>query len=347
MTLPRDEAQAAMAARAWHRAASAWSAVALGVTGEARREAWEAAGECWRRDDRPQEARRALELALGQPQSGAHRAMALARLIGVLGELGEGALARTLGRDALAVAEGPARAVVLDTLVSTELGFGRKAAARDAAEALAEVDASGLAHAYRAAQLARLDGDLASSRTGFEALARALEAHPGTEAGLAAVWMELAELSVLEGDPAAALPPFETGRRLHLEAGRRSMAWRCEAGRVRAAAEAGLASVSPLLETGLRVAAERGLRALALDLRLARGSGRAVGGDASGAADDLRAAAAEAEALGARLRAGRALWQLLAHDLLRPGERPAARRDALERLADHVPLRARVEALPA
>lgn len=294
-----------MAARRWPEAAEAWEQVALSAQGSAQREAWEAAGECWRRADRPARAARALEMALGLPQPDAQRASGRARLAGVLGELGEGVRARRVAEEALAHAEGGARALVVDTLISTHLGFGRKAAARPLLDELRELDRSGLAVGFRQGQLQRLDGELDAAEVSFRAVERALDGQPGAEAGRAAAHMELAELDCLRGAPALALGPYEDGRRLHAEAGRRALAWRCEAGRVRAAVEAGLPVLSPILDEGLREAVDHDLRLLEVDLRLARGMARAAR-DASGADEDLARAGRAAKAMGCRLREGRA-----------------------------------------
>ena len=306
-------------------------------------EAWAAAGECWRRDDRPSRARRALEMALGLPQPAAHRQQGVARLAAVLGELGEGASAVQLLTDAARQGDGPGRAAVLDTLIGTLLGYGRVDQVRPLVAELRE-EGGGLAVAFREGQLARLDGALDAASTAFRRVAQALDGHPGAEAGVAAAEMELAEIAVLQGRPLQALAPFEHGRRLHLEAGRRALAYRCEAGRVRAAVEADLTVVSPWLEEGLTLANDRGMRLLALDLGLARGMGRAAT-DLEGALDDLRRAVREADALGTRLRGGRARLQILIRGGDAVGDRRELWASAVELLTDHVVLHRRALAL--
>jgi len=344
-----DDARALAAARRWSEAASAWEEVGRSLASATdpaeAQEAWAAAGECWRRDDRLDEARRCLETALGFPQPSAVRQQAQARLAAVLGELGEGRAAVDVLRDALTDASGASRAAVVDTLVGTLLGFGRLADVRPLVGELASLGGpANLAVCFRRGQVARLDGDLAAAVDQFETVRARLDGVDGAEAGVAAAEMELAEVAALAGRPADALDPFERGRALHLDAGRRALAFRCEAGRVRAAVQAGLQVVSPLLDQGLSLAVGRGLRLLALDLGLARGMARAAT-DPAGARGDLRQAVREADALGTRLRGGRARLELVNLDLAEGGERAELREQAIALLADHHILRRRAEAL--
>jgi tetratricopeptide (TPR) repeat protein len=330
-----------MEARDWATAADAWEAAA--TEGHDPGAAWEAAGECWRRDDRPRRAVRALQLALGAPRPDAERASLRARLAGSWGELGQPEPAEGVLLEGLATAEGPARALLIDTWVGHLLGFGRKEAARPWVERLVPLDSSGLAVTFRRGQLARLDGDLDEAERCFQALRRALEGQQGAEAGAAAAAMEVGEVEALRGHPLRALGPYEEGRRLHERAGRRALAWRCEAGRVRAAVQAGLASISPLLDEGLMQAEERGMRLLQVDLWIARGMARAST-DPSSADSDLGQAQRAADAMGARLRAGRARLERAQRCV----HQPLARRrawcvEAVELLADHVVLRRRAE----
>ena len=332
------DARALSESRRWGEAGEAWDAVARAAQqrgdGGASVEAWGAAGECWRRADRPARAKQSLGFALGLPQPFAHRAQLVARLAAVLGELGEGQEAARLLQGALAPAEGPVRAALLDTLIGNRMGFGRLAEVRPLLAQLEALTAAGLAVAFRQGQVARLDGALGAAEACFRGVVDALGGVEGAEAGVAAAEMELAEVAVLRGHPVEALEPFERGRELHLAAGRRALAYRCEAGRVRASVEAGLVVACPLLEEGLALAVDRGMELLALDLGLARGMARAAH-DAEGARHDLRRALRSADAMGARMRGGRARLQLVERGLVREEEGRGLLREAEALLADH------------
>lgn len=341
-----EAARALGVARQWERSGRAWvEAARVAVdAGEVRSalSALDAAGEAFRRDDRPVEARRALEQVLALGASPHEAALASVRLAGLLSELGDAEAGLRHARRAEA-AGGALAAVALDTRLGLVLGFRRKAEARPLLDALAAAEGpDGLATGFRTGQIQRLDGRLAESRATFEAVAERLRGREGAESGLAAARSELAELDLLEGEPAAAVETHERARRLHELAGRRSLAYRSEAGRVRAMVEAGLVPLPGLLAEGVAFARDRGLVMLALDLRLALGTARAAE-DPAGAERELADAAREADRLGARLHAGRARLEL-GRRVLGPGSR---RRKVLERardeLADHVPLRERAE----
>ncbi|MFT4622852.1 MAG: tetratricopeptide (TPR) repeat protein [Myxococcota bacterium] len=318
-----------------HYAAAGARSVAIQALGPARR-AFEAAGEAFRRADVPREAARCARVALTLPSPSRDVTAALrVRLAAVLGELGNGAGALSLCRRAAREAsELNTRELVLDTTIGLQQGYGRKRQWRRRVRQLGRV-----AGAFRAGQLARMDGELDAARQWFATVAQVFDGVRGGEAGAAAAACEQAELDALEGDAGPAVEAYTRAARLHREAGRMSLAWRCEAGRVRASVDAGLDVLPGVLDEGMALAEARAMCLLRIDLRIARGMARS-GRDRLQAATDLDAAVAEARQLGLRLREGRALWQRAARL-----EGPEAATDlarALELLDDHVPLRTRV-----
>jgi tetratricopeptide (TPR) repeat protein len=340
-----EVAQALATTRQWEKTGRTWIeaarvAIDHGALGAAK-QALEAAGEAFRRDDRPEDASRALRMALDLPHAPAEGAIARVRLGGMLGELARADEARALLEEALAIAEGPLRAVVLDTRVGLELGFGRK---RDVRPRVDELEAAegpaGIARWFRRGQLRRLDGDLDGAEACFREVSTRLRGREGADAGLAAARTEVAEVEVLRGRTAPAVEAYERGRALHETAGRRSLAYRCEAGRVRAMVEGGVAPLPSLLAEGIDFAIARGLVMLEADLRIARGMAVAAA-DPQAAAADLRRAAEASERAGARLSAGRAWLQLGTRIPLEPERRREALERAVERLEDHAPLHAR------
>jgi thioredoxin-like negative regulator of GroEL len=314
-------------ARRWEACATCWEEAAE-IASEARARpqlaaALTAAGEAWRRADRVVDAARVLAAGLRlDPASAGARA----RLAGVLGDAGR-------AREALAVLGDLADPVSVDTRIGLLWQVGRKEQVRPLVDALGEQ----LAGAFRRGQLLRMDGALDEAERCWAAVVEALADRPGAEAGVAAARTELAEIEVLRGRPALAVPVYEEGRALHEAAGRVALALRSEAGRARAATEAGIAVLPTELERGIAYARERGLAPLEVDLRIALGT---ASSDPGRARTELRTAEALAEALGQRLQRGRARLALATRD-----RDPALAALAAEDLEDHVPLRARALAL--
>jgi tetratricopeptide (TPR) repeat protein len=343
-----EAADAHQRAHEWEAAGGAWVeaarvAVDAGALPSAR-QALAAAGEAFRRDDRPGDAARALRLALGYGPDPAEAALLRVHLAGVCAELGEADEALALLALALDAAGPEVRPLVLDTRVGVVLGHRPKALARpdvDALEALG--GAAAVAGRFRRGQLARLDGDLARARSLQQQVAAGLSGQAAAAAGAAAAQMELAELDLLQGRAVAALATLEQARRDHEGAGRRGLALRAEAARVRAAVEAGLRVHPGPVVSGLAFARDRGLPMLEVELQLAAGAALA-GPDPAAAAEFLRAAVRGADARRAPLSAGRGRAALAA--LAPPGdERAALVALARQDLADHVPLLRRLDAL--
>jgi hypothetical protein len=156
--------------------------------------------------------------------------------------------------------------------------------------------------------------------------------------------MERAEIGMLQGRTAGAVEAFSTARMLHETAGRRSLAWRCEVGRVRASVRVGLEPVAPGLDGARSWARSRGLDLLAVDLRTAAGLAQ-VARDPAAARDHLLAAAAEARAMGCRARVGRIHLHLLSYVPAEASVQRAWGEAAREGLADNVPLLAEADDL--
>jgi hypothetical protein len=343
-----EEAEALAARRAWQQVGDTWvraARVAIDASAlPSARQAFEAAGEAYRRDDRPRDARRALASALSLPCPTPERAVTLARLAGVLAELGLGSEALARASEGLQVAAGPARNIVLDTAIGVSQGFARKQDVRPLVEQLELAEGPhGIARWFRRGQLYRLDGELSEAARCFRTVRQRLAGQDGAEAGVAAAEMELAEVRLLEGDPGPAIEAFERGRVLHEVSGRRAYRYRCEAGRVRGAVEGRATVFSTLLDEGLAFARRRHMVLLAVDLLLARGLAVAER-DAAAADRDLREAESEAVRVGARLRAGRAALEWGCRVAHVHEQRREALQRAVEALEDHVPLRDRAVA---
>lgn len=332
--------------RRWEEAGRAWiEAARVAVDGRAlpsARQVLGLAGEAFRRDDRVDEAAKALRMALSYGPDPVEAVGLQVRLAGLCAELGQGDEGIDRCERARDAASGPMLAVVLDTLAGLLLAHRSKAAARVVVEALCALPGDAeVAAAFRRAQLLRLDGDLRGARAEAQRVVGRLQGRPNAESGLAAARTELAELDLLEGRPLVAFGACEAARREHEEAGRHGLALRAEAARVRAAVEAGLVVFPGPLQQGARFAEERGLHVLQLDLRMAAGAAMAAR-EPDEARRTLSAAVRQAEALGLRLHAGRARCLLL--PLLDGEERRRVHEQALLDLADHVPLLARLEA---
>lgn len=335
------EAERRAAARDWRAAGEAWVeaariALAANATPSAR-SALDLAGEAFRRDDRPADAERALQGLLRLVPSPQDEARARVRLAGVLGELGRPQHALAAVAD-LAPSEASWRAMVVDTRIGLLWQVGRKEQVRTELAALQAAEGpGGIASGFREGQVLRADGDLAGAGGRFTALVERLRALPGAEVGVGAAEAELADLAVLRGEPSAAVPVYAAARERFAAVGRRSLALRAEAGRVRAALEAGEPVATAELEDGARYALDRGLVALELELRLARG---AADPDPERGAELLRGVEAAADRSGARLEAGRA--RLLRGARMAAGpERTTVLERAAADLEDHVPLRDR------
>ncbi len=350
------EALVARAVRAseegrWEAAAGEWGRAATmargrGAHGSAARCA-EQEGECWRRADHADRAELALNRALSEPEPPADPVASFARLAAVLGERGKGQRALAVGRQAVHMARqasSPSLPMALDTLVGLLQGYGRKEEQRPLVDALEAAMGPSPSVAFRRGQLARLDGLLDRADRAFTSVEQALDGVAGAEAGVAAARMERAEIGMLQGRTAGAVEAFTTARELHEAAGRRSLAWRCEVGRVRASVRVGLEPVAPGLDGAIAWARARGLDLLAVDLGTARGLCD-VQRHPDAAREALEAAAAEAHAMGWRLREGRIHLHLLQHVDADEAVRSAWATRALEGLEDNLPLRREAEAL--
>lgn len=310
--------------RRWEEAAATYTALAgrLAAGGAA---AWDAAGECWRRADHPAAAARALDHALEL----APGTVARVKLASVWGEVGDLDRAEALCREALP------DPLALDTLANLLQARGRPFHAVVARLREAGGGKVRLAAAFRRAQLERTEGRLDDAARTLEDLVRSLDGP-----GLAAVRAELAEIAALRGDFGLALEVYREAVARHEEAGRRSLAWAAEAGGVRAAVDAGLRPLGSRLDEGLSFSGARGLALLEIDLRIARGMSRAAA-DPAGAAQDLDAAAARADALGLAMRAGRARLARIAHVPSPRAARESLARRALADLGGNAPWLAR------
>ncbi len=345
-------ASAAAADGRWEAAAGQWrQAAAAGRSRKAHRSAAmcaEQEGECWRRADHAIHAEAALQQALGQLEPPSDPVATCARLAAVLGERGAGRRALAVGRQAAHMAEqtgSPSTPIARDTLVGLLQSFGRKEEQRPLVEALAaSLGEDAPTVAFRRGQLLRLDGRLEEADEAFASVEERLAGVSGAEAGVAGARMERAEIGMLQGRTSGAVDAFTAARSLHEEAGRRSLGWRCEVGRVRASVRVGLPPVAPGLDEARHWAMARGLELLAVDLRTAAGL-CLVGRDPESAEGHLTAAAAAAHAMGCLPRTGRIHLHLLTHIGADPSTRAGWAEAARAGLADNVPLLRELEAL--
>ncbi|TNE91756.1 MAG: hypothetical protein EP330_04270 [Deltaproteobacteria bacterium] len=328
-----EQAQRHVDERRWEPAAMLYTRAAqqaqAGGEGELARRIWDLAGETWRREDHPAAAARALRSALTL-SAGEAQAVAAVKLSAVLGELGRVEEAVRWARQGMV---GPVAPIARDSLCGHLLALGKVDEARRWLPPLVD-GPMGSAHWFRVAQIARLDGDFEQAVAALdEALAR-LEGVPGAESGRGAARGERVEIYLLTDEPEPAIALAEAAVDEHRAAGRRSMAWRAEASRVRALVAAGIAAPSTLLDEGIGFANVRELPLLAADLLLARAELR------PGDTDDLARAVELGES--SWIRRGRA--RLMLAD--RRGDRELAER-AREDLAPSRPWSARADALLA
>lgn len=267
---------------------------------DAARQAWGAAGEAFRRDDAIEEAARVTRLALSLP-GGSEDEVALQRiqLSGALAEMGQGGAAIDQCEAALEGCSSSLMAVGLDALLGTLLGYGDRVQVE---ARISELDREGPAQwafLLRSGQLKRLQGDLAGADSDLASLEAKMAGTPGLEAGLGGVRAERAEVAALRGEIASAASAWEAAREDQTRAGRRALALRCEAGRVRSLCDAGVPPLDSDLKEGLAWARNRGMGLLELDLELAIGTAKA---------DQARLASVRDRCLrwGLRRRAGRA-----------------------------------------
>ncbi len=249
-------------------------AVKAGAT-DAARVAWGAAGEAFRRADRIVEASDALRVALSQqPLPDADRVVFQVRMTGCMVELGNGLGAiDVLDRMRAEAGEPELKVLIADACFGTRLGYGPlKPDVLDAL--LADLEPNAWAHAFRSAQKLRLSGALNQADDLLADLEMDLEEIAGAGAGRGGVQAERGEIAALQGDPESTAHDWARSSEEHREAGRFSLMWRAEAGRIRSLVDAGLEPLpgpAGSLEAGLSWAAERKMVTLAIDLGLAHG----------------------------------------------------------------------------
>jgi len=311
---PRAAQAAALAAQGrWREAATTWEELAAEplalpqaaaeraaetateTAAQTAAQLWSLAAEAWRREDAPAASARALRQALARTPAGPGRALLLVQLAAALSDAGQHAPACDLAAQAEAAA-----CTRNERQLALDLGAGLATLSCDWPEASRRVAALELpvARAFRAACLARAQGQLAEAGEALsqaERLCDPGEASAGLRARLAA---ERAELALEAG--AAALE----ARRIWTRLGRRGALFAVVATELRVRLALGQLPIEAELNRALRFAEERGLHPLRLELLLARGLARRSRGDAAGALD-LEEALALAQAIGAELAISR------------------------------------------
>lgn len=314
--------------REWAKAAGAWASIAeaMGRGGDADRaaRAWDAAGEAFRRDDRPALADKALKTALLLTEDAALATVVRVKRSGCLAAQGKLSDARQVLMQAML---GPAHAqtVVADGQVDLALATGDVAGAQRWAERITGDDPLVLAtRAFRRAQCARLMGDVEQAKRLLDEAGSEL---PGLS-GQAAVAGERAELFELTGDAVGAMTTRHLAVSLHEQERRQGPKWSALAALLRMAAmmQVSLARIPVLDGAGdaagsvhrmRRMASERGLVLTGndLDVALALSERDYLG---------LEEAIDTAVACGATYRAGRARVLGVQAGLLSPDALKAA-----------------------
>ena len=269
----------------WSEAAEQWrlGAEALAERGdtEGAAEAATRAADAFRRDDRPAASARMLRFSLQHRPATVGDAVTLA---GALMDAGEVTVASQVAAAAADGAEHEAaRALAVDVLIGALLAGGRVDVARPLLDDLAEVDAASarMAARFRAAQLARLDGDLRQAEAQWRALVALLTPHPAAAGALATTWMELGETAVLRAglqgvpwvgaedttvDLAEADACFAAASAAWARAGRRAGFLRAESWRARLRPD----GLFGTLDTAIAYADERGLVGMSVEQRVLR-----------------------------------------------------------------------------
>lgn len=306
--LVRDASAAAQEQRWWDAAQAYGQAAEIAEQRglpEPARACWDQAGECWRRDDRPEAAVDALTRAFDLAESAPHRVTAQVKMAGALGELGRFEEAERGCALAAGLVQGPLRAVVLDTWCDHLLALGDLQKADGlVAELGAQPGALGAAGSFRRAQLHRLRGRLLDAELQLSEVQVRLAEEPRAVSARAAATAELGEIRLLQGRYTEATSLLEQAFSGQGEARRGAPLWRAEAARVRALVASGAQPLVGRLSEGLRYARERGLVVLEADILFARGVAGAKL-HAAQASADLQAAANAADAFATPLRAGR------------------------------------------
>jgi hypothetical protein len=195
---------------------------------------------------------------------------------GLLADAGQFDAAASVLDAALASDTDPAlRALLLDGSCGVALARGDLDAAREHLAALRALDLPGanVAAAFRAASLARLDGDLDGADAAWGEVVRRLAGVPAAAGAMAAAAQERAELAVLRhlhlrGDDAltTARAHVIVARAGWTRAGRRLGVMRAEAWMARIDALSGVAVLWPRAEDALAYARARGLPGALADL---------------------------------------------------------------------------------
>jgi len=338
--LARREALAREAEQrhAWAVSAGEWSSIAqaLGDAGEPARaaRAWDAAGEAWRRDDRPSLAIKALTVAVTlalDPRTHTTSCVKAAACAAALGRLKEAESRLRVARES---APPSLVALVADGQIDVALARADVKRARALREDLAGDGAVRVVRSLRDAQLARLTGRHDEAAAHLE---RASEILPDAR-GRGALLGERAEQAVAQEDWNTALAMWPSSATWHAEAGRWGPAASAIAAQLRTAALAGVqvtgvpelhpgdpgrgAVVSPAqaLRGLLGHAKARQLRLLVIDVTAAAALYHRD-------AVQLKTAIAVSDAVGARLRSGRLRLCGFALALVPERERARASRD--------------------
>jgi tetratricopeptide (TPR) repeat protein len=327
------QAQAKAESQEWGEAAALFETVARALRQSGRREqarqVWGVTGELWRRDDWPSRSASALREALTLSE-GEDQARASVQLGAVLGEIGRPEEALRWAQRGLV---GEVAPIARDAVCGHFLALGRVTEAMQWVPPRTE-GPEGAAHFFRRAQLARLDGRFEDALAALSEATGRLDGSAAQASGRAAALGEQIEILLLSDQPSPAIPLAEAAISEHRKAGRKSMAWRAEASRVRAVSAAGLLVPSTLLDPGLQFSRERAMPLLEADLLLARASFGPTPGE------DLTRAAELGES--SWVRRGRALLGLAS---LRQDSATAA--EALRWLQPSRPWAARAERLLA
>ena len=231
----------------WHAMAGFLERAADAVPSEdAARALWDQAGEAHRRDDALDDAARCLRRALTMSEADT-AALASIKLSAVMAECGR--LEEAVGWCKRGLV-GAAALVARDTLVGHLLALGEVDAARQWLPPAAN-GPLGASRAFREAQLCRLSGEFSRAEALLDDVLHRLGDLPAVASARGATRAERVEICLFTGRAAEAVRLAEEAMDEQRVGGRRSMAWRAEASRVRALVQAGLTVPQRVLDLSL------------------------------------------------------------------------------------------------
>lgn len=295
----------------WHGAARAWRSLQQAAQEQGHSalelDAWVRLADVLRRDDQPRAALEALEKGLAGGPDVQQELLLRIQSSALMLDTGHLQAAEARVRGVLAQAEGPLRAMALDTLAATLATRGDRIGLGDVVLALEDLGPGpgALAARFRRARLERLEGHLDACEVTLAALADSLSINPQAQGAVAAALTQLAQLALLRGRFQDTELLLQAADEHWQGCGRYVGRLEVLAMRAELATQRGALTFLPgWLDKGVAYASEREMVLLEARLRRVRGVCRAMAGSDSGHVD-LDAALLLAVDAGAPFLAGR------------------------------------------